>query len=44
VTLPQVAAIVKDCMENALELRVPLAVKMAVGETWVRSLVIHVVV
>ena len=33
----QLAGVVKECMEAAVELRVPLKVKMAVGRTWVRG-------
>jgi DNA polymerase I-like protein with 3'-5' exonuclease and polymerase domains len=29
-----VAAIVKDCMESAVRLVVPLEVKMKIGKTW----------
>ncbi len=30
----QVAKIVQSCMENAVELQVPLKVKLSYGETW----------
>ena len=32
--VPRVAGIVKECMEGALQLRVPLEVKIKVGERW----------
>ena len=33
----KVAAVVKDCMENAVGLRVPLQVKLSTGDSWGRS-------
>ena len=29
-----VAGVVRDCMENAIALRVPLKVKLHTGDTW----------